>query len=398
MKLSILLFLTGLGFFCFQLTNQNQDREARPSQSKYDMIALDKARFLHELLQFEAALPLEQNDEALFDHPKLAVQTLSGYFIANDDGSELYRYHLNGSLDKVVARKGEGPGELGSLQFGTRIYGDQVGFWDIYKNQIVVFSESGDYQFSLSFLNPALTKGSWHPSGVAFDWSKPEQLTFGNILVRDDPEIRSGIAEVYRDERGQVTFLKLVATFGKRDLAHEAKFMPSSVYNFALIGETFWLGSPEFSTLHCYNLSTNKLDVIPVSVPEPLTTIEYEGVDPSDRKKLHWLTNYNGFIHKIIPHPEMVFVKVGVRGYVPFSPDGKQLLKKRLMSGLSGYQDTYNGTILFTASKRNFSQIESRTGVALIDQKRDMVYDEDHPYVVLARLKLEPKAVRKVAK
>lgn len=397
-KISVLFLISGMGFLWFQLTQHNQDVRETHDREKNVQKLLENARYFHDLLDFDMAVPLEQNDIAVFDSARCAVQTRSGFFITDDDGKELYRYHLDGSFDRVLAVKGDGPGELGSLQFGTRMYDNQVGFWDLYKSQIIVFSEEGEYQFSLGFFNPNITRGAWMSPGVAFDWPTPDKLILSNILVRDQPEVQSGVTRVHRDDRGNVTLLELEQPFGLRDLEYESKFLSSVAYNFALVGDAYWFGSTAFSAVSYYNVSENHLERLPVSVPDPLTERDYKELNQSDRKKLHWLRNYNGFIHEMIPHPEMVFVKVGIRGYVPFSPDGHQLLDRRLIGTFSSYKGIYNGTLLFISSKKNVGFVEKKTGVPIIDKKSNMAYDEDHPYVVLARLKLEPKVVQKVTK
>lgn len=397
-KISMLAFLSGLSYLCFQVVQNNAKEQDSVALKTLREDSLERVKYFDELLQIDTVFPLQQTEQVIFDNAQCAVQTGSGYFVASDDGSELYRYHLDGSLDRVVAVKGDGPEELGSLHFGTRMYDNQVGFWDVIKNQIIVFSESGEYRFSLNFLNPSLTKGSWVSPGVAFDWPSPDRLVFANIHVRDNREIRAGITRVHRDERGRVKQLELEQTFGLRDVDFEERFHSGAAYHLALIGDSYWLGSTEFSAVSRYQMATQHFDYMPVSVPDPLTTHDYDGLNPSDTKKLHWLRNYNGFVHEMIPFDGVIFVKIGFRGYVPFSSDGQQLLKRRLMSRLNAYHDVYNGVMFFISNKSNLSFLESKTGVSLLDKESNMAYDEDHPYVVLARLKLEPKAVQKVTK
>ncbi|CAM2009946.1 hypothetical protein [Acanthopleuribacter pedis] len=388
-KLPLLLFLTGLIYLCFQLLARQSTKPVASPAPNQQTQKLEELKFFSQLFHFDTTFPLEQRPEILFERAKCAILNSSSIFLTNDSGDELYRYHLDGTFDRVIAIKGEGPGEINRLEYATKIFGNQVAFWDLFRGQIIVFNDKGNHQFSLNVDNPSLTDGAWLPRPAAFHWETAEEIVFSNLQIRDRPNIRSGKAHVVWNEEGKITRLDLKEPIGSRNLEHENKYAPSSIYDLHKIGTKYWVGSPEFSSLQIYDFVTLTENIIPIRVPDPLTQEHYDNLDLSDKKARRWLINYHGYVQEIISLPELQLVKVGMRGYVPFSNDGEQLLERRLISGLSGFKDVHNGTILFITSKRNLRFLENKHSIVLIKDPSHASLDDDHPFGLLARLKPE---------
>nr|WP_243435864.1 6-bladed beta-propeller [Acanthopleuribacter pedis] len=353
--------------------------------------ALSEVRFFDQLLDFHTAIPLEQNDVALFENASLLKSVPDGYFLTNDKGDELYRYHLDGTFDKVVARKGEGPGEISQLSYATLIFDNQIAFWDVYRHSIFVFSLDGTHRFTLNFRTKQLTGLNWLPSGEAFYWNTREEIIFSNIQVRDNEAAQSARVQVIWGDDHRVERLELIQVLGERNLEYERKFSRSGIRHFERVGQVDWLGSPYFSSITLLDYHLNQAKEIAIQVPEPLTMKDYEGLTFDDRRKIHYLINYNGTIHGIIPHPKFVFVKVGFRGYVPFSRDGRQLLKRRLYTRITRYQDFNGEALVYTSSKQMVTKIEEWTHQPLLSAEDRLIADEDHPFLVLASLRDQPR-------
>lgn len=83
-------------------------------------------------MYFETAIPLEQNDQAIFDTPNCALISESGYFVSDDQGKALFRYHLDGTFDRLVTQKGSGPYEMNNSLSCTRIFGNQLALYNFF--------------------------------------------------------------------------------------------------------------------------------------------------------------------------------------------------------------------------------------------------------------------------
>lgn len=185
--LSLLFFLSGL---CYFLTAFKSPTRPTPQANEG---RFENIKFFSDLFEYHTAIPLELTDRVVFDKPKILKKVNNGFFLTNDKGDELYRYHLDGTFDRTVAVKGSGPGEIGLLAYGTRIFDQQIAFWDLFQHSLHVFSEQGNWQFSLNFYNQELTDGTWLPTGVAFKWPSPETLVFSNISVKSRHDVQTGL-------------------------------------------------------------------------------------------------------------------------------------------------------------------------------------------------------------
>lgn len=353
---------------------------------------LNTVKFDDQLLDFEIAFPLEQTEQALFQLPKVCLMTDDALFLSDDDGKTLFRYHLDGSLDKVVTHQGEGPGEVGRLAYATRIFDNQVAFWDLARSTILVFSAQGDYLWEYDFRRAGLISGKAYPAPAAFAWPEKQRLILGNIHIQGREDIGAASLRVVWQEN-TIQRIELDQYLSRRNQKHEQQFGSTVVTQLTEVADHYWLGSADFSQITLLNpTSTGPAPTTKILFPDALTPEHYQKLDPDNRRALFRLRNLNGSIHGFAVFPELVLVKVGALGYVPFDVTGKQLLNRKIMSRVTGLRDTYNGTALFITHRRNVNLLRKKSKIPIPNDNLGDG-DEDQPVAILARLKpaFQPK-------
>lgn len=351
---------------------------------------LSDAKFFNDLFIYEIAIPLEQNSLALFDSPTLALISENGYFIADDNGKMIYRYHLDGSFDRIVARRGQGPGEISNVSFGTRIFDNHLAFYDLHKKQIKVFSSNGDFTQEVNLERKNNGTTSILTIGEAFAWPVPNQIIFSNTYVHNRPEAQSALFQVSWNQKSEISGVSFDRVLSHRNVAHEKKFGTSNIYTLAKVGEKYWLGSPEFSQFTILDPRKHHISTpTKVQLSDALTPALYEDVSVSDTETLFRLVNMNGTIHDILPLGKIVLVKVGARGYVPFDQDGQQLLERRLLLKWANVRDAHQDMILTITDHRKATALAKQAGEPLSEPPGNVEVDDDYPYLVLMRLKPE---------
>ncbi len=383
------IFFLGVGYFAIAFIGTNTKKSYTLTQKPGPLINLQDATYFEDLFRYEVAFPIEQTGTVLFDQPKTCVALSSYLFMTNDKGNELYRYHLDGTYKDTIAVQGEGPGEISKLVYGTRIFGNQVAFWDLFQHSIHVYDENGQHQGSLDFRNPRLTSGTWIPQPAAFKWPTPDEIIFSNAQIREHPDAQGAKTSVQRNDSGKITRVALAQPLGKRDKELERKFGESLIYHFETVGDVFWMGNPSYSSISIWNPVTQQSKSLMVQVPESLTLDAYMEIPRDDLKKISMVENWQGSIHRMISLPTVVFAKVGMRGYVPFSAEGKQLLNKRLISRFPRYQTNLDDTMVFIMARKNLKVLEEKVVKSPLIENEEAVLDEDQPCLVFATLKPE---------
>lgn len=210
------------------------------------------------------------------------------------------------------------------------------------------------------------------------------------MTIPNNPKAQAVLFNVGWGSDHQITKLTLAKTLSERNLEHEKKFGSSVVYELAQVGDSFWLGSPEFSQITFLDLNAaNITKPTPVRLHDALTPEPYENVTISDSKSLFRLNNINGTIHDILPLGKIILVKVGARGYVPFDRNGRQLLERRLLLKWALLRDAHNGVILTVTNRRKAQLLAKQAGEPLPDPIGNIGEEDTYPYLVLMRLKPE---------
>lgn len=348
---------------------------------------ISEARSLYDILEFVAVFPLEQ-PSPLFEKPRVLVAEDSGFFVANDQGDEIYKYFPDGSFDRTVATKGMGPGEIQFVAFGTRIYDNGIAFWDVHRNTILVFHSDGRFKQEFD-VNALLYPHSATPTGATFAWPEPDTLILGSTRLLDKPEAKTVLMTLERDSKGRVTASTITAVLSTRDIEHEKKFgLPISTV-MKPVGARYWLGSDAFSSVAIIDPSARQKPGTfqQIHFPEALTARDYEGLGFRNRREINKLINMKGIIFSIMPLDDLVLVQVGAFGFVPFDTAGRQLAKRRIKSRVIGLKDTYRGTAVFVTSRKNIANLERLFKISLFEDSSYDLGDEDQPYAILMRLR-----------
>ncbi|CAM2010153.1 hypothetical protein [Acanthopleuribacter pedis] len=380
-------YLLLLTFSCYSLGGAPRSPTTTPKPP--NAATFKDARFITDIFPFQVAFSLEQNNEILFENPKVALMTETGYFVSNDKGDRLVRYHLDGSYDRTVAVAGEGPGELGRLSFATKIFDGHVGFYDIGRSQILAYSEKGDYLWSLNLRSLQLENQTVLAVGSAFAWPKRDALLLTNVHHPNKPETQGVKCRVSWRSPNQISELTPLAWINNRPIEFEKKFGYGVVDQLAVLGNVYWVGCnflPEFAMIDDQNeprlLRTQK-----ITTPRALTKEHYSDLDASDRRALMRLRNLNGTIHKMLVFDQTVWIKVGAIGWVPFDHQGNQLSKNRIKSRIGRFMDARGDTAMVIALRRHVEQWASFFDESFSTASDHDDADPDQPMILLMRLK-----------
>ncbi|CAM2007451.1 hypothetical protein APED_12350 [Acanthopleuribacter pedis] len=357
------------------------------STRKGSQLFSDVTSFI-DILEFEDVFPLEQNDHAMFEAPNTVVMTHSGFLMTNDRGTKILRYHRDGGFDRTVAPNGSGPGEVQRIAFGTRIFDNRVAFWDLYKGAILVFEPDGTFVFDLN-INAKLNPHQMNATGASFAWPEPDTLILGNVTSQKQPDIQAVALKVDWDTPKRVRGVALDRVLSLKDTNHEAIFGSKINTTLTQVGDHFWLGSAHFSSFARLN-PYEKGKPTPyqaIKFPQALTPKDYEAIEPTDHKARFTLINSKGTIFNIMAFDHLVFVQVGVMGFVPFDTSGRQLENQRIICRISRLVDTYQGLVMFVTPRKNIGNLERLFKVNLFEDSPHDLGDDDQPYVVLMRLR-----------
>lgn len=346
------------------------------------------AKNFYNILKIETIHPLEQTKDAIFDNPFVIVMTDSGYFITDDQHTRIYKYFPDGTFDRIVAKKGDGPGEIQRVYFGTRIYDQKIAFWDSIKNSVYVYNQEGDFERELS-LGQELRKHRTIPVGPAFAWPTKETFILSNALLLDQPKAQAISLNLEWDEEDNITKISIGHTLNFREVDHEHKFGAKSHTVLTQVGSRFWIGSPYFSNFTIFDTHKPQDSLVSQKIlfPEALTPKDFKDVSFDDKKTRFRLNNLKGSGFNIIPFGSLVFVQVGALGFVPFDKNGHQIFEKRFASPLTGLRDTYKETAVFISSRKGLEKIERLLKINLLEESPHDTGDEDQPYIVLMRLR-----------
>ncbi len=347
------------------------------------------AKNFYNILEIEIAFPLEQTDIALFDNPFVIVMTDSGYFLTNDQGTQILKYFPDGSFDRIIARRGVGPGEIQRITFGTRIYNQKIAFWDSIKGSVYIFNQEGDFERELNLAN-LLRKHRATPIGPAFAWPTEETFILSNAKLLDQPRVQAIVLNLKRNKKDNHFEASIRHSLSFREVDHENKFGIKACTVLSQVESRFWIGSPYFSSFTILNPHKPQASVLAqkkILFPEALTLKDFQDVTSDDTKTRFKLNNFKGSVFSIMPMESLVFVQVGALGFVPFDKDGHQLAEKRFVSPLTGLRDTHKGTAVFVTFRENIAKLERLLNVSLFEESPYDIGDGDQPYIVLMRLR-----------
>ncbi len=374
-----LLIITSL----FTCNTQISKLHTKASQNPFN-----EAKSFFDIFEFEIVFPLEPTEEAFFDLPKVALMVESGYFFSNDQGSEIYRYHQDGSFDRTIARKGTGPGEIHKVSFAARIYNNKIGFWDLYKGSILVFHSDGTFEYELD-IKDKLSPFRMIATGASFAWPEEETLILGNVTALDQPNIQALSLKLKRDDKNNISIARIDKVLCVKETNYDLELGSKINSTLTQVGPRFWLGNEYVSSFALLDPAKqgNPAKFRMIQFPEALTPEDYETLDPNDRRARFRLINLKGTVFNIMPLDPFVFVQVGALGFVPFDQSGNQLAEKRIKCHVSALADTYKDTALFVTTRKGIQKLEIHFNFELFEESPYDIGDDDQPYLVRMRLK-----------
>ncbi|CAM2010352.1 6-bladed beta-propeller [Acanthopleuribacter pedis] len=350
---------------------------------------LSHIKWLDDLFEFHSAFSMELTDETLFEYPKVTLRTESGYFVTNDKGDTLFRHHLDGRFDRIVARAGMGPEEILHVNFATHIYNNLVAFYDYHRSRILVYNESGDFQHAIELYRNTIEGKHPHMLGPGFAWPHEDYLILANVRYPTEPDIQGALFHVNRTQKGKVTSLSPIKKFTGRPTAVELEFGPTVISNFVKVGKHFWLGSPYFSQITIWDKDKegNNTKEKPIDISNPLTLSDYEEYKKGKGESMMYLTNHKGTIHNMMVLPKMVLVKVGAMGWVPFDLHGRQLARHKILPRIAPIKSTYADFAVAVAPRQHLEKLQTYLKECFIRSSDHDTQDPDEPMMVLLRLR-----------
>ena len=98
-----------------------------------------------------------------------------GAFVIGDVmNARLSVFNSQGRLEKIIGRKGAGPGEFSNLAWARTYRGDSIATYDLAQRRVTVFSRSGTHARTVNIASPG---NGWGPEAIAL-------LDDGRILVQ----------------------------------------------------------------------------------------------------------------------------------------------------------------------------------------------------------------------
>lgn len=348
-------------------------------------LELDEPAFLGELFEFQVAFSLEQEDTTLFDMPRFVLMTENGYFVADDNGQTLYRFHADGSFDRIVAVKGAGPEEIQRVCFATRMFDGQVGVFDFLRGRILVFSEAGDYLWALDTRHLQIGAQSVQFVGGGFAWPHRETLFLSNLMVPGRPDTQAAWTRATWVKPDRVDSLAPVQWLNSRPRALEAQFGSGLVDHLVVVGDHVWLANrflPHIDMVGEASTRTTR-----VRVPNVLTEEDYRGLTIDDNRTLMELDNLRGTIHCMLVFDRLVLVKIGALGWVVLDHQGRQLVSRKIRARIGRFFDARGDTAVIVTLRRHFEQWQAPFGAAVAVSSDHDTPDPEQSMVVLLRLK-----------
>ena len=263
---------------------RDADRSPQPSAGGSSQAGTARSVVDPELIDIEAFesgfeitrhLELEESDRAMVVSPMVAAGGPDRLFVAEPKESQVNIYDTDGSLVRVVGRRGEGPGEF-SMPFTARPTLDGgIVVADFMASRMTFFPEGGD---PVTVESPGL-----YLLGVS-------DIGGGRYLIEGRSE-EHWPAQLHIWNRGTDTiersFLPVVVP--EAALEEAIAFVSISVQ---VEADTIWAVWALADTVYSFDLNGELLDRLPVALPTPiaLPTTPYERRSEAEKKEVQEIT------------------------------------------------------------------------------------------------------------
>ncbi len=145
MKKTISYFAVGFFLFSIVISCQKTKKQLNPSLNE---IQVTNAIGDNSLLKIEITkiIPLETNNESIFNHISKLILTDERYFIFDDFSSGIFVFSKSGTFEFNVTKKGKGPGELSNpCDFLVDTLSKTIEIYEMTRHHIVRFNFSGEF-------------------------------------------------------------------------------------------------------------------------------------------------------------------------------------------------------------------------------------------------------------
>jgi len=194
---------------------------------------------LDEVLEPIGVLRLEETSRALVADPHLRLDPRGGWIYWDRQEMQVRLYGEDGSLERVIGREGEGPGEFRGIVGAARIGSGELVTLDG-RGQVAVWSEEGD------FLLSEFASGIHRPEGLAAA-GEHTVVVAAKPRIEDPDELSSPIlrrVDVATGERA-ASFLGLPLTEENVTAALSVEYPPpvvrrDSVFAASAVFDSLW--------------------------------------------------------------------------------------------------------------------------------------------------------------
>ena len=224
-------------------------------------------------------LELEESDRAMVVSPMVEVGGPDRLFVAEPKESQVNVYDTDGSLVRVVGRRGEGPGEFSMPITARPTLDGGIVVADLTASRMTFFPESGD---------PVTVES---PGLFLFGVS---DIGGGRYLIEGRSE-EHWPAQLHIWNRGtdaiERSFLPVVVP--EAALGEAVGFVSISVH---VEADTIWAAWALSDTVYSFDLSGELLDRVPVALPTPivLPTTPYERRSEAEEREVQGITQVVG--------------------------------------------------------------------------------------------------------
>ena len=224
-------------------------------------------------------LELEETDRAMVVSPMVAVGGTNRLFVAEPKESQVNIYDTDGSLVRVIGRRGDGPGEFRRPFTARPTLDGGIVVADFTASRMTFFPEGGD---PVTVASPGLIL-----LGVS-------DIGGGRYLIEGRSE-QHWPAQLHIWNRGTDTiersFLPVVVP--EAALGEAISFISISVH---VEADTIWAAWALSDTVYSFDLNGELLDRLPVTLPTPivLPTTPVERRSEAEEKEVEGITQVVG--------------------------------------------------------------------------------------------------------
>lgn len=154
MVVALLLPPTGISY-----ADSSEHKASTPSNQFTQEPSVDTVAFFAALERVRT-ITLEENEEVLAVYPRITADRAGELLVVDPPEAQVRLYDRDGSLVRVIGRRGEGPGEYRTPMSAARVTDGRIVVTDPTLSRISLFSPDGAFESSVGSVPLAFILGA----------------------------------------------------------------------------------------------------------------------------------------------------------------------------------------------------------------------------------------------